>query len=50
MDLDVDALYTDLMVTALFMCSIVLVCLLVCCVQPWLEECRRYAEVSREEV
>lgn len=49
--MDTNALYSDLMVTAMFMGSIVLVCLLVCCVQPWLEECRRYADaVNVEEV
>jgi len=49
--MNLDALYSDLMVTGLFMFCVLLVCLLVCCVQPWLEECRRYADaVNVEEV
>lgn len=43
-----DTLYYNILICSLFLCSIALACMLVMCIQPWMERCRR--EVNEDEI
>jgi len=44
-----DQLYLDFLFCAMFLCLIAFFCLLVFCVQPWFEQCRRSAEIVNDD-